>query len=317
MLNYLLQRLTYTLPIMLGVSIVCFALVHLAPGDPLVSILPPDASAELQAKLRELYGFDRSYPEQFLAWVGRALQGDLGNSIASGRPVAQEVFKAVGNTLRLAVFATMIGFFLGSLFGFVAGYFQHSWIDRFASMLSVLGVSVPHYWLGMVLVIIFSSQLMWLPPGGAGPGGSGDWQWNLEYMRHLVLPALTMSVIPMGIIARTVRALVGDLLHQDFIIGLRAKGMTNAGIFLHVVKNAAPTALAVMGLQLGYLLGGSILIETVFSWPGTGFLLNSAIFQRDLPLLQGTILILAMFFVFLNLIVDIIQTLLDPRIARS
>jgi len=317
MLNYLLQRLIYTLPIMLGVSIVCFALVHLAPGDPLVSILPPDASAELQAKLRELYGFDRSYPEQFLAWVGRALQGDLGNSIASGRPVAQEVFKAVGNTLRLAVFATVIGFFLGSLFGFVAGYFQHSWIDRFASMLSVLGVSVPHYWLGMVLVIIFSSQLMWLPPGGAGPGGSGDWQWNLEYMRHLVLPALTMSVIPMGIIARTVRALVGDILHQEFIIGLRAKGMTNAGIFLHVVKNAAPTALAVMGLQLGYLLGGSILIETVFSWPGTGFLLNSAIFQRDLPLLQGTILILAMFFVLLNLIVDIIQTLLDPRIARS
>jgi len=317
MLNYLLQRLIYTLPIMLGVSIVCFALVHLAPGDPLVSILPPDASAELQAKLRELYGFDRSYPEQFLAWVGRALQGDLGNSIASGRPVAQEVFKAVGNTLRLAIFATIIGFSLGSLFGFVAGYFQHSWIDRFASMLSVLGVSVPHYWLGMVLVIIFSSQLMWLPPGGAGPGGSGDWQWNLEYMRHLVLPALTMSVIPMGIIARTVRALVGDILHQEFIIGLRAKGMTNLGIFLHVVKNAAPTALAVMGLQLGYLLGGSILIETVFSWPGTGFLLNSAIFQRDLPLLQGTILILAMFFVLLNLIVDIIQTLLDPRIARS
>jgi peptide/nickel transport system permease protein len=317
MLNYLLQRLIYTLPIMLGVSIVCFALVHLAPGDPLVSILPPDASAELQAKLRELYGFDRSYPEQFLAWVGRALQGDLGSSIASGRPVAQEVFKAVGNTLRLAVFATAIGFFLGSLFGFVAGYFQHSWIDRFASLLSVLGVSVPHYWLGMVLVIIFSSQLMWLPPGGAGPGGSGDWQWNLEYMRHLVLPALTMSVIPMGIIARTVRALVGDILHQEFIIGLRAKGMTNLGIFLHVVKNAAPTALAVMGLQLGYLLGGSILIETVFSWPGTGFLLNSAIFQRDLPLLQGTILVLAMFFVLLNLIVDIIQTLLDPRIARS
>ena len=317
MLNYLLQRLLYTLPIMLGVSIVCFALVHLAPGDPLVSILPPDASAELQAKLRELYGFDRSYPEQFLAWVGRALQGDLGNSIASGRPVAQEVFKAVGNTLRLAVFATMIGFFLGCLFGFVAGYFQHSWVDRFASMLSVLGVSVPHYWLGMVLVIIFSSQLMWLPPGGAGPGGSGDWQWNLEYMRHLVLPALTMSVIPMGIIARTVRALVGDILHQEFIVGLRAKGMTNLGIFLHVVKNAAPTALAVMGLQLGYLLGGSILIETVFSWPGTGFLLNSAIFQRDLPLLQGTILILAMFFVLLNLIVDIVQTLLDPRIARG
>jgi peptide/nickel transport system permease protein len=317
MLNYLLQRVAYTLPIMLGVSVVCFALVHLAPGDPLVSILPPDASAELQAKLRQLYGFDRSYPEQFLAWATRALQGDLGTSIASGRPVAQEVFKAVGNTLRLAVFATVIGFLLGCLFGFVAGYFQNSWLDRLASMLSVLGVSVPHYWLGMVLVIVFSTQLMWLPPGGAGPGGSGDWQWNAEHMRHLVLPGITMSVIPMGIVARTVRALVGDILSQEFVVGLRAKGLTDMGVFLHVVKNAAPTALAVMGLQLGYLLGGSILIETVFSWPGTGFLLNSAIFQRDLPLLQGTILVLATFFVALNLLIDLIQPLLDPRIARS
>ncbi|MEY3740138.1 MAG: hypothetical protein RLZZ192_814, partial [Pseudomonadota bacterium] len=216
-----------------------------------------------------------------------------------------------------AVFATLIGFIFGSLFGFVAGYFQNSWVDKAASLTSVLGVSVPHYWLGMVFVIIFSSTLMWLPPSGAGPGGSADWVWNLEHMKHLVLPAITMSVIPMGIIARTVRALVADILAQEFIVGLRAKGLTNVGIFVHVVKNAAPTALAVMGLQLGYLLGGSILIETVFSWPGTGFLLNSAIFQRDLPLLQGTILVLAMFFVVLNMIVDIIQTLLDPRIARS
>ena len=317
MLSFLLRRLIYTLPIMLGVALVCFALVHLAPGDPLVSILPPDASQELQAQLMELYGFNRSYPEQFVSWVWRALHGDLGTSIATGRPVTDEVFKAVGNTLRLAVFATLIGFIFGCLFGFVAGYFQNSWIDKAASLTSVLGVSVPHYWLGMVLVIIFSSTLMWLPPSGAGPGGSADWHWNWEHMKHLILPAVTMSVIPMGIIARTVRALVADILAQEFIVGLRAKGMTNLGIFLHVVKNAAPTALAVMGLQLGYLLGGSILIETVFSWPGTGFLLNAAIFQRDLPLLQGTILVLAMFFVILNMIVDVIQTLLDPRIARS
>ncbi len=317
MLSFLLRRIVYTLPIMLGVALVCFALVHLAPGDPLVSILPPDASQELQAKLMELYGFNRSYPEQFASWVWRALHGDLGTSIASGRPVATEVMTAVGNTLRLAIFATMIGFIFGCLFGFVAGYFQNSWVDKAASLTSVLGVSVPHYWLGMVLVIIFSSTLMWLPPSGAGPGGSADWHWNWEHMKHLILPAVTMSVIPMGIIARTVRALVADILAQEFIVGLRAKGMTNVGIFMHVVKNAAPTALAVMGLQLGYLLGGSILIETVFSWPGTGFLLNAAIFQRDLPLLQGTILVLAMFFVVLNLIVDVIQTLLDPRIARS
>lgn len=317
MLSFLLRRLIYTLPIMLGVALVCFALVHLAPGDPLVSILPPDASQELQKQLMELYGFNRSYPEQFVSWVWRALHGDLGTSIASGRPVTEEVFKAVGNTLRLSIFATLIGFIFGCLFGFVAGYFQNSWVDKAASLTSVLGVSVPHYWLGMVLVIIFSSTLMWLPPSGAGPGGSSEWAWNWAHMKHLILPAVTMSVIPMGIIARTVRALVADILAQEFIVGLRAKGMTNLGIFMHVVKNAAPTALAVMGLQLGYLLGGSILIETVFSWPGTGFLLNAAIFQRDLPLLQGTILVLAMFFVILNLIVDVIQTLLDPRIARS
>ena len=317
MLNFLIRRLLLTLPIMLGVALVCFALVHIAPGDPLVSVLPADASQELQAQLMELYGFNRSLPEQFFSWIFRALQGDLGTSIATSRPVADEVLKAVGNTLRLAWVATLIGFVFGCLFGFVAGYFQNSWVDKLASTTSVLGVSVPHYWLGMVLVIIFSSTLMWLPASGAGPGGSDQWVWDWEHVKHLILPAVTMSVIPMGIIARTVRALVAEILAQEFIVGLRAKGLTDFGIFMHVVKNAAPTALAVMGLQLGYLLGGSILIETVFSWPGTGFLLNSAIFQRDLPLLQGTILVLATFFVALNLIVDIMQTLLDPRIARS
>ncbi len=317
MIALLLRRLLYTLPIMAGVALVCFSLVHLAPGDPLVSILPPDASADLQAQLRTLYGFDRSLPEQFLSWVWRAVQGDLGTSIASNRAVADEVLKAVGNTLRLAVLATLIGFVFGGLFGFVAGYFQNSWVDKVASFTAVLGVSVPHYWLGMVLVIVFAVLLPWLPSSGAGPGSSADWAWNWQHIQHMVLPALTMSVIPMGIIARTVRALVAEILAQEFIVGLRAKGLTDLGIFGHVVKNAAPTALAVMGLQLGYLLGGSILIETVFAWPGTGFLLNSAIFQRDLPLLQGTILVLAMFFVVLNLVVDVVQTLLDPRIARG
>jgi peptide/nickel transport system permease protein len=205
----------------------------------------------------------------------------------------------------------------GCFFGFVAGYFRDTWLDRLASAVAVLGVSVPHYWLGMVLVIIFSVQLNWLPAVGAGPGSSAAWRFDLEHLRYLILPAVTMSVIPMGIITRTVRALVGDILSQEFVMALRAKGLGNLRVFLHVVKNAAPTALAVMGLQLGYLLGGSILIETVFSWPGTGFLLNSAIFQRDLPLLQGTILVLALFFVFLNLIVDVVQTTLDPRIKRA
>jgi peptide/nickel transport system permease protein len=317
MLVYVLKRLFYTLPVAFGVSVVCFLLVHIAPGDPLTSVLPPDASAQLQAEMRKIYGFDRPLIVQYGLWVLKTLQGDLGVSIATGRPVAGELRLALGNTLMLAVLATLIGFVLGCLFGFVAGYFRDSWLDKLASFVSIIGVSVPHYWLGMVLVIIFSVQLNWLPATGAGPGGSADWAWDWVHVRHLILPAVTMSVIPMGIVARTVRALVADILSQEFITGQRAKGLLDVGVFRHVVKNAAPTALAVMGLQLGYLLGGSILIETVFSWPGTGFLLGQAIFQRDLPLLQGTILVLAMFFVALNLLVDVVQTMLDPRVQRT
>jgi peptide/nickel transport system permease protein len=317
MLIYIAKRLVYTLPVALGVSIVCFLLVHIAPGDPLTSVLPPDASAQLQAEMRKIYGFDRPLVVQYGLWVAKTLQGDLGVSIATGRSVATELSSALGNTLMLAVLATLIGFLFGCLFGFVAGYFQGSWLDKLASFVSIIGVSVPHYWLGMVLVIVFSVQLNWLPATGAGPGGSGDWAWDWAHVRHLILPAVTMSVIPMGIVARTVRALVADILSQEFVSGLKAKGMLDGGVFRHVVKNSAPTALAVMGLQLGYLLGGSILIETVFSWPGTGFLLGQAIFQRDLPLLQGAILVLALFFVALNLLVDVIQTFLDPRVERS
>ena len=317
MLKFILQRLLTVTPVALGVSVVCFLLVHLAPGDPLSAVLPVDATQETIDAMRAAYGYDKPLPVQYVIWLWHVLQGDLGISIATGRPVVQEVGRAVVNSLILASVATLIGFTFGCLFGFVAGYFRNSILDRLASAVSVFGVSVPHYWLGMVLVIVFSAQLGWLPPTGAGPDGSGNWRPDFDHLRYIILPALTMSVIPMGVIARTIRALVGDILAQDFVGALRAKGMSEFGVFRHVVKNAAPTALAIMGLQLGYLLGGSILIETVFAWPGTGFLLNAAIFQRDLPLLQGSILVLAMFFVALNLIVDVVQTALDPRIERG
>ncbi|WP_406857526.1 ABC transporter permease [Alsobacter sp. KACC 23698] len=317
MLLYAIKRVIYVIPVALGVSLVCFLLVHITPGDPLTAVLPVDATAELQAQMRTLYGFDKPLPVQYGLWISRVVMGDLGSSIATGRPVASEVINAVKNSLALAAAATCIGFVFGTLLGVIAGYFRGGWIDRVASLVSVLGVSVPHYWLGMVLVIIFSVQLGWFPATGGGPGGSASRSFDWEYLRFLVLPAVTMSVIPMGIIARTVKALVGEILNQEFVQALTAKGLTERGVFRHVMKNAAPTAFAVMGLQLGYLLGGSILIETVFSWPGTGFLLNAAIFQRDLPLLQGTILVLALFFVMLNLAVDILQTAIDPRVQRS
>ena len=292
MLLYVARRIVYVVPIVICVALVCFLLVHITPGDPLVAVLPADASQELANQLRAAYGFDRPLPAQFGLWLWRAINGDLGHSIATGRPVLSEVIHAVGNTVTLAIAAAAIGFSFGLFFGLIAGYFRDTWVDKLATSIAIAGVSVPHYWLGMVLVIIFSVELNWLP-------------------------AVTTSVIPMGIVTRTVRALTGDILSQDFIEALRAKGLRELDVFKHVVKNAAPTALAVMGLQLGYMLGGSILIETVFSWPGSGLLLNSAIFQRDLPLLQGTILVLALFFVILNLLVDIAQAAIDPRIKRG
>jgi len=316
-LTYITRRIVYVIPIVISVALVCFMLVHITPGDPLVAVLPADASQELAQQLRAAYGFDRPLPVQFGLWLWRAVNGDLGHSIATGRPVLSEVLRAVGNTVTLAIAAAMIAFTLGLLFGLIAGYFRDTWVDKVATSVAIAGVSVPHYWLGMVLVIIVSVELNWLPAVGAGSGGSGAWAWDWEHLRFLILPAITTSVIPMGIITRTVRALTGDILSQDFVEALRAKGLRETDVFRHVVKNAAPTALAVMGLQLGYMLGGSILIETVFSWPGSGFLLNSAIFQRDLPLLQGTILVLALFFVILNLLVDIAQAAIDPRIKRG
>ncbi|WP_424814708.1 ABC transporter permease [Roseococcus sp. YIM B11640] len=317
MFFYLLRRLIYAIPIALAVGFVCFMLVQIAPGDPINAIVPPDAPQDVVDQVRRDYGLDKPLPVQFGIWLGKVVQGDLGRSLATGRPVWADLHSAIGNTLMLAGAASMIGFVLGCILGGLAGTFRGSLLDRAAVTTAVAGVSVPHYWLGMVMVVIFSVQLNWLPAMGAGPGGSSEWAWNWEHIQHLILPAVTLSVIPMGIVTRTVRGIVAEIMNQEFVTALRGKGLTNWNIFLHVVKNAAPNALAVIGLQLGYLMGGSILVETVFSWPGTGLLLNSAIFQRDLPVLQGTILVLAMFFVTLNLLVDVIQTTLDPRIKRA
>jgi len=321
MFAYFLRRLAYTIPIAVGVTLLSFLLVYIAPGDPINAIAPADAPADVVAALKMSYGLDKPLPVQYGLWLQRALQGDLGVSIASGRAVRSEVFAAVKNTLILAGFAALLGMVGGVLLGAVAGNRIGSWADRAASGFSVLGVSVPHYWLGLVLTIIFSVWLGWLPAMGAGPGSSADggngWTWDWAHFRHLILPGITLSVIPMGIVTRTVRALVADTLQQEFVTALWARGLSRFAVFRHVAKNTLPTILAVSGLQLGYLMGGSILIETVFAWPGTGFLLNTAIFQRDIPLLQGTILVLCMFFVALNLGVDVLQPLIDPRMRRN
>ncbi|HTW51489.1 MAG TPA: ABC transporter permease [Stellaceae bacterium] len=311
------RRCVYALPIAIGVTVVCFSLVHLAPGDPLNAVVSPDAPADVVATLKHAYGFDRPLPIQYVRWLFRAASGDLGRSVATGRPVAEDMDQAIGNSVVLALVAASFGFTLGCLFGGIAGYARGGVIDRVASLCALLGVSVPHYWLGMVLVIVFSVELGVLPAIGMGPHGAEVWAWNANDLAHVLLPAITLAVIPLGIVTRTVRAAVAEALNQEFVLALRAKGLRSGAVLRHVMKNVAPVCLAVMGIQFGYMLGGSILVETVFAWPGTGFLMNDAIFRRDIPVLQGVILVLAMFFVGLNLVVDIVQTLIDPRMRRG
>mgnify|MGYP001211484058 FL=1 len=316
MLLYVLKRLIYTLPIALGVSIICFGLVHIGPGDPLSTLLPEDAPQEVVDRLKAEYGLDKPLVIQYFLWLGKALTGDFGISIVTSRPVLGEVLPALVNSLILAIGGSILGFLVGIMLGGLAGYFHGRPADQIFTGLAITGVSVPHYWLAIVLIIIFAVELSWLPAIGMNMSGSTEFSFTAENFRHLALPVVALSVIPAGIVTRTVRGAAAELLSQEFVEALRAKGMNETRIVRHVAKNAAPQVLAVMGLQMGYLLGGSILIETVFAWPGTGLLLNNAIFSRDIPLLQGTILVLALIFVALNLLVDVAQATLDPRIQR-
>jgi peptide/nickel transport system permease protein len=315
MLWYTLRRVVYVLPILFGVSIICFSFVHLAPGDPMSAVMPEFASPELIAQIKRAYGFDQPLPIQYFRWLGAVLSGDLGVSIISARPVWGELLPAILNTAQLAIAAVGLSLLSGTGLGVLAAYTRRLATDRAITTAAILGVSVPHYWVAMVLVAIFAVTLGLLPAMGMAPPGNRG--FGLDDLRFMILPALALSMIPTAIIARSVRATVMDVRKQEFVQTLYANGLRRRRIFLHVIKNAAPPVLAIMGLQVAQLLGGSILVETVFAWPGTGYLLSNAIATRDLPLLQGTILVLAFFFVMMNFLVDLAQPLLDPRIKRQ
>ena len=318
MILYILRRLLYAVPIALGVSVVCFSLVYIAPGDPLQTVMPPDATAETIEIVRHAYGFDKPLPLQYLIWLGKIITGDMGLSISTRRPVFLEVTDALANTSLLALFAVPISFSLGYAMGVVAGCFPGRWLDRLVTGTAVIGVSLPNYWLGIVLVIVFAVEYMMLPATGMGPNGSTGFRiFEWSSAKYLILPVITLAMIPIGILARTTRAAVAEVRNQDFVQTLRAKGLSEWAVTRHVLKNAMPQVMAVMGLQFGYLLGGSILVETVFTWPGSGFLLSKAIINRDVPVLQGTILTLSLVFVATNLVVDLLQSLVDPRIRRG
>jgi peptide/nickel transport system permease protein len=312
MWSLVVRRLLLTLPTLLGASLIVFAMVKLAPGDPISILMPPDAGkAEIEA-VKEALGLDRPLPVQYLKWLERAVHGDLGRSIATRRPVVQDVFDALRNSVILAVASSALALIPGLVLGTLAAFQRGGVVDKAVSVVAITGVSVPHYWAGIILVIIFSVQLGWLPAmGGPSDPGIGP------YVRHMLLPAVALALIPLGVITRVVRSAVLDILAQEFILTLRVKGLRAGSLVRHVLKNASPQILTVMGLQFGFALGGSVLVETVFSWPGTGYLLNIAIFQRDMPLLQGIILVLSTLFVLLNLAVDVLQGVIDPRIVRG
>lgn len=313
MLSFAIRRILYAIPILLGVSIVVFGLMQLAPGDVADIMIPPEAPKEVAEILRAKFGLDKPVHVQYLLWVGNILQGDLGVSAFTNRAVGPELFGALANTLKLAVPAAILGCSLGVLLGALAAYNHGTWLDRFFSGLAITGVSLPHYWVGIVLVAIFAVIWNTLPAQGMGPPGfPASW----EQVKHLILPVITLSLIPMGVISRLVRATVLEIVSQEFVSTLHAKGLRSRRVLFHVMKNAAPPALALMGLQFGYLLGGSILVETVFNWPGSGNLMNLAIFRRDVSVLSATILVLATIFVIINIAVDILQALIDPRMRR-
>jgi peptide/nickel transport system permease protein len=313
MWRYALRRLGYAVPILIGVSIVVFALIKMAPGDAADLLIPPETPKEVAAQIRAKLGLDKPMYVQYAVWLGRTVRGDLGISIVTNEPVAASLLNALGNTLMLAVPAAVLGFTLGTILGALAALYRGTILDRVFSAAAITGVSLPHYWVGIVLVAIFAVTLNALPAQGMGPGGIPR-TW--EQVRHLILPVFTLSLIPMGVVSRLVRANVLEIIGQEFVGALRAKGLLDRRVLVHVMKNAAPSVMALMGLQLGYLLGGSILVETVFNWPGSGGLMNLAIFRRDVPVLSATILTIAALFVLINIAVDVLQAAVDPRIRR-
>jgi peptide/nickel transport system permease protein len=304
--------LLLAVPVLFGVSLVVFALVHIAPGNPIDLLLPPEASPEVIAQVKAAFGFDKPLYVQYVLWLRNAMTGNFGVSIFNAQPVLGQLMVALGNTFTLAIFAACLGFSLGIALGLTAALHHGKWPDKLCSGIATAGVSLPNYWAAIVLVMFAAVLHSWLPAQGMGP----DSLPLVDRLQYLVLPVISLSLIPMGVIGRFTRATALEVLNQEFVTALTAKGLTRVPVLRHVCKNAAPPVLALMGLQCGYLLGGSILVETVFNWPGSGYLLNLAIFRRDIPILQATVVVLAFFFVILNLVVDVAQAAIDPRLRR-
>jgi peptide/nickel transport system permease protein len=313
MLAYIAKRLVSTVPVLLGLSVIVFLIVALIPGDPATAILGAYATPENVAELNRQLGLDRTLVEQYGIWIGNVLQGDFGRSYSLNRPVIDEVLERFQATLILAGTALALCSIFGLLAGIVAAVRQFGWADRLVTFVVLIGISVPSFWLGLILILIFAVTLQWLPASGmyAIVGGGGV----LDLLRHLALPAVTLSVVATGVIARLTRTAMLEVLRQDYIRTARAKGLAERRvIYRHAFKAALVAVIPVIGVQAGFVLGGAVYVETVFQWPGIGRMLVDAISTRDILLVQGGILVVAASYVLFNLAADVVQALLDPRL---
>jgi peptide/nickel transport system permease protein len=311
--RYLARRLLLAIPVLIGVSIVVFMVLHLSPGDPAEIMLGSAATKEDLAKLRADLGLNESLPLQYARWINHVVRGDLGRSIWMRRPVLPDVLDRFRATLILTGTALLISTVAGVTLGVLAATRPHSWLDRLSGVAALFGASMPVFWLGIVLMVIFSLQLGWLPASGMwAPYGGGDAR---DLLAHLVLPAVTLAAASVTIIARLTRSTMLEVLGQDYIRTARAKGLVERLVVTrHGLRNALIPIVTVVGVQAGYLLGGAVLTETVFAWPGVGTLMVQGILARDFPLVQGCVLVIALSFVVINLAVDLLYAWIDPRI---
>lgn len=312
MARSILHRLLLLIPVWLGVSGVVFLTLSLVPGDPALAILGPYATPESLATLRGELGLDQPLVDRYFIWLGNILQGDMGQSISLHRPVATEILERLGPTLLLAGSALFLATFFGLLAGIVSAIQHNRFLDRLVTILVLSGISLPSFWLALLFILIFSVQLGWFPVSGMmSVYQGGDW---LDRLHHLVLPVVSLALVAGGVIARLSRSAMLEVLRLDHIRMLRAKGVPERRILgVHALRHTLAAIMPVIGLQAGFLLGGAVYIERVFQWPGLGRLLVDAIASRDLLLVQGGVLVMASFYVLINLVTDLLQHWLDPR----
>lgn len=310
MTTYVLRRLIATIWVLLGVTLGAFLIIQLTPGDPARVILGQDASPEAIADLRSDLGLDQPLPVQYLSFLGNVIRGDLGTSYRSSRPVLNELGSSFPNTVELAVAAVIIATVIGMSLGVLSALKRGTLIDTTATTLTLIGVSIPNFWLGIMLMLAFSYHLGWFPASGRG---GPLWTW--EGLRSVALPAFTLATGSAAVIARITRTSLLEVFDLDYIRTARAKGVREGIVTRrHALANALIPIVTVVGLQFGFLLGGAVVTERIFAWPGLGLVLVNAISNRDLPLVQGALLLVAGVFVLLNLLTDLLYGLLDPRI---